>query len=261
MIYAAFTLWLLLILFTGVGIYRLWTKMVKPGWVHWALLPGTVVSEMAYIFGCLITGGEIRRAKLIEMPGATGTGSKTEPTTDAAPGLKLIGPVLASLFAMIACIAAILLARRLLGASIIENFTANRGLFTGGLPQRLPTTTDEFWGQLNGQIALLRQMCRTFGGDAWFNWRGVLFVYLAACLSVRLSPVTRPMRPTLGAVIAIAAGIAVVGLIWRRFSSLMDDIWPLLTYIWASLLFLLVVTLIIRGIVGLIRILAGKSTS
>ena len=258
MIYAAFTLWLFLVLFAGVGIYRLWTKMVKPAWVHWALLPGTLVSEMAYIFGCLITGGEIRRAKLIEMPGK-GKAGGAEPTTDASPGLKLLGPLLASLLAVIACIAAMLLARNLLGASIIESFVVNKGLLTGGLPQRLPLSWDEFWRQLDDQVLLLRRMCETFGSSSWLTWRGMLFAYLAACLSIRLSPVTRPMRPTLAAVVVMAAVIALIGLIWQEFSGLMSDIWPLLTYIWASLLFLLVVTLLIHGITALARILAGKT--
>ena len=81
MIYAAFTLWLVLILFAGIGVYRLWTKLVKPAWVNWALLPGTVVSEMAYIFGCLITGGEIRRAKLMPDGGGRKGNTDGEPAT------------------------------------------------------------------------------------------------------------------------------------------------------------------------------------
>ena len=56
MVYVEFTVWLLLIVFCSIAVYRLWTGMVRPAWVNWVLLPGTVVSEMAYIFGCLITG-------------------------------------------------------------------------------------------------------------------------------------------------------------------------------------------------------------
>jgi len=259
LIYAAFTLWLILILFAGVGIYRLWTRMVRPAYVHWALLPGTVVSEMAYIFGCLITGGEIRRAKLIEMPTAKAGKGDAEPSTDASPGLKVIGPVLASLLAVVACVAAILVARKALGARVIEQFAIDNGLFSAGLPQSLPMSWNEFWLQVDDQVILLRHICETYGSREWFDWRGVLFVYLGLCLSVRLSPVTRPMRPTLAAVVVIAAVIAIVGLVWPRFSGLMLDIWPLLAYIWASLLLLLVVTLLINGIVALVRVLAGRT--
>ena len=65
--------------------------------------------------------------------------------------------------------------------------------------------------------------------------------------------------------VAIAAAIALIGFISRRFDwrfdELMKDIWPLLTYIWASLLFMLVVTLLLRGVVAIVRILAGKDSA
>jgi hypothetical protein len=231
--------------------------MVKPAWVNWALLPGTIVSEMAYIFGCLITGGEVRRAKLIEMPGK-GKAAGGEPTTNASSGLKIVGAILASLVAMVACIAVILLARELLGASIIEALAVRQGIADGGLPKSLPKSWDAFWGQVNHQVLLLRQICETFGSRGRLDWRGAVFVYLALCLSIRLSPVTRPMRPTLAAVVVIAAAVALVGLAWDRFSGLIDDVWPLLTYIWSSLLFVLVATLLVRGLAGLIGILAGR---
>ena len=59
-IVAAFVVYLVLIIFMGLGIYRIWRQMVPTAGISWALLPGTVVSEMAYILGCLIAGGEIR---------------------------------------------------------------------------------------------------------------------------------------------------------------------------------------------------------
>lgn len=254
MIYAAFTLWLLLILFTGIGVYRQWARLVKPSRVNWALLPGTAISEMAYIFGCLITGGEIRRAKLI--PSREGVEGEGEPTAEAAAGLKFVGPIVASLLAIVACGGAILAAHALLGEPLIEEFRVG-----AALPQKLPTSWDGLWAQVGMQVSLLRRMCETWGRAEWTNWRVPLFVYLSLCLSIRLSPVRRPVRPTLGAVVAIAGAIALIGLIWGRFDRLMEDIWPLLTYIWASLLFMLVVTLLLRGVVALVRILAGKDSA
>ncbi len=261
MIYAAFTLWLLLILFTGIGVYRQWARLVKPSRVNWALLPGTAISEMAYIFGCLITGGEIRRAKLI--PPREGVEGEGEPTAEAAAGLKFVGPIIASLLTIVACGGAILAAHALLGEPLIEQFHvgAKRLLPLAALPQELPTSWDGLWAQVGKQVSLLRRMCETWGRAEWTNWRVPLFVYLSLCLSIRLSPVRRPVRPTLGAVVAIAGAIALIGVIWRRFDGLMKDIWPLLTYIWASLLFMLVVTLLLRGVVAIVRILAGKDSA
>jgi hypothetical protein len=68
------------------------------------------------------------------------------------------------------------------------------------------------------------------------------------------------MRPTLAAVLFLAGVVAVLGLLWSRFDSLMHDLWPLLTYVWATLLLLLAVTLLIHGLVALIRILAGRTS-
>jgi len=259
-IYAAFAIWLLLILFTGVGIYRLWTRLAKPAWVNWALLPGTVVSEMAYIFGCLITGGEIRRAKLVP-DGAGGEGSgEGEPTSETTAGVKYVGPLVAALLAMAASVAAILAVHALLGEPVIREFVTGGGLLsTAALPKELPTSWEGLWRQIDGQVHLLRRMCETWGEVDWLNWRVPLFVYLSFCFAIRLSPVSRPMRATLAVAAAIAIVIALVGLIWRRFADLVaGDLWGLLTYVWAALLFGLVVTLLVHGVAALVRVLAGK---
>ena len=116
MIYAAFSVYLLGILFAAMGVYRLWAGLVRPRWVNWALLPGTIVAEMAYILGCLITGGEIRRAKLMDGGGGGGgrRGGKTdgssageaEPTTEAEPKFRILGPIVAAWLSLVACGAA-----------------------------------------------------------------------------------------------------------------------------------------------------------
>jgi hypothetical protein len=92
----------------------------------------------------------------------------------------------------------------------------------------------------------------------WLNWRVPLFVYLAGCLTIRLCPVRRSLRASLAAVVLGAGLIALVGALWRRFDGLMDDLWPLVTYLWASVLFLLSLSLLARGLVGLIRALLEK---
>ena len=257
MIYAAFTLWLLLILFAGIGVFRLVSRLVKPSILNWVLLPGTIVSEMAYIFGCLITGGEVRRAKLL--PGKVHPHSKTEtgePTTETAGGMKVVSPIVASLLTILACAAAILLIRKLLGSPVIDKFI---GIWPSAqVPQKLPTSMADFWEQIEAQVRLLRRMSETLWKLDWLDWRAPLFVYLAACLSIRIAPVNRPIRPTLAAAAVIAALIGLIGLVIQNFAGLMNDVWPLLTYIWANLLFLLALALLITGGVSLARILAGK---
>ena len=92
----------------------------------------------------------------------------------------------------------------------------------------------------------------------WLSWRVPLFVYLALCLTIRLAPVRRSLRATLAAVVALAGIIARIGAVWKRFGGLIDDLWPLVMYVWASLLFLLAISLMIRGGLGLVRALIEK---
>lgn len=266
MIYVALAMWLLLTVFVGMGIWKLWAGMVRPAAAMWVLFPGTVVSEMAYIFGSLITGGEIRRAKLIGGDGG-GKGSKTAgegqggpPPTEAAPRWKTLGPVLASVIAIVACAAAILVTHRLLGRPVIEKFVVG----TGDLPPALlatspPTDWVSFWDQLHGQVNLLQRISQTLGQLNWFDWRVPLFVYLAVCLSVRLAPVNRPMRSTLVATVVVALAAAAVAPIAGGAGGLEQHIWPLLSYVWTSLLYLLALTLLVKGGIALIRALVGKA--
>jgi hypothetical protein len=256
-IYAALTFWLMLLILVGIGVYRLWAGLGRPAWVNWALLPGTVVSEMGYIFGCLITGGEVRRAKLMAQSGDSADDG--EPTAELSGGLKYIGPILAALVAIIACVVAVIGAHKLLGGPVVGQFVTGDGLLSlAALPKELPTSWDLFWDQISRQVTLLRRMCETWSGLDWLDWRVPLFVYVSLCLAVRLSPTGRPVRPTLAAAALIAAVIAAVGLIWPGLSSIVQDVWPLLTYLWASLLLVLVITGLALGLAYLIRIIAGK---
>ncbi len=257
MIYAAFTVWFFVILFMGVGAYRLWAHLLRAGWISWALLPGTLVSELAYIFGSLITGGEIRQARLISSSGkSSGQSDTSEPTTEAAPKLRVIGPIIASMTSVIACAGGILLVNAVIGQDVIVEFH----LSGTSLHQTLPRSVPEFWDLLEHQVRLLRRSFETWGRLEWSDWRTVLFVYLSLCLAVRLGPVRRQMRPTLAAVVLLAAIIAAVGALADRFKNLMMDIWPLVSYVYSTLLFVLVLGLVANALAGLVKILAGKSS-
>jgi len=259
MIYAAFTMWLVLTVFAGIGVYRMWASLGKPAQVNCALLPGTLVSQMAYIFGCLITGGEIKNAKMVPAKGDSGGGA---PRTSDSPRLKVVGPLVSSLMALVACAAAILAVHQALGKPVMERFAGGGSSYTSsaaaGLPKVPPKSWDEGWEMVAGQVGLVKHTCETWWDLEWEKWRVAMFVYLAICLSVRLGPVSRPIRPTLGAVCAIAGVIAIIGAIDKDFTELIDDVWPLLTYVWATLLTLLTGTLAVLGALALWRIMTGK---
>lgn len=254
LIYAAFTLWLLLIVFLGLGVHRLLSQMFRPAWINWALLPGTVVSEVAYIFGCLITGGEIRRARIMPTSPDSKSAGDAEPITESAAKLKVIGPVVAALVAMVACAGGILAASSLLGEPVMDEFSAAGG----SLAKSLPTSWDLLWVQIDRQVGLLRHTCDALSRLDWLDWRVPLFAYLGVCLSVRLAPVRRDLRATLAAAVVIAGVIAIVGRFSNRFGDLMRDIWPLLAYVYATLLLLLIAALLVRGVVLLLGVLTGR---
>lgn len=255
MAYIEIILWLLLIVFCGVGVFRLLSQIVPPAWLNWILLPATVVSEMAYIFGCLITGGEIRHAKLIQ----TGGGGDS-PATEAAPKLRFVGPLIASLLAMIACGAAIALAGWLLGEPVMDRFRSAQSLVPSVDGPSGLASWPAFWARLEEQLRLLRRMCETFGRLDWLDWRSVLFVYLAACLSIRLAPVGRDMRASLAAAGVVALGFVLVGVV-GGLDRVMAPVGPIVTYVWANLLLLLAIALLIRGLVAFVQILRGKSVA
>ena len=269
MIYGAFSAYLIGIVFAAMGVYRLWAGIIKPARVNWALLPGTIVAEMAYIFGCLITGGEIRRAKLMDSSTISsrtrrysGKNSSSEPTTEASPKLKHLGPIIAALISIIACGAGIIITHALLGKPVIEKFITQSD--TANLVERLkhlPRSTGEFWDQFADQLTLLHNMASTWWELNWLNWQVLLFVYLTTCLTIRLAPVRKSLRATLAAVLLAAGLLALIGLFWEGFNSIIERAWPLIIYLWSSLLFLLWITLMIRGGIGLIAAIAGKDSS
>lgn len=257
MIYLTLTVWLLLILLTGLGVYRLWSGMLKPSIVAWVLIPGTLVCEMTYILGCLVTGGEVRRARII--PSGGKGRDQADPATEDTPRIKVLGPIVASLLSLVAGIAGILVVRWLLGSPVLEEFMLARGLFDmPAVPRELPGSWDGFWELIGSQVELLRHTAEFWGELEWSDWRVPLFVYLSICLTVRLAPAGRDLRWTLVSAALLAGIIAISGLISDRFDDLVYDIWPLVTYLWGTLLFLLTATALIRGLLALGRVLAGK---
>lgn len=256
MIYLTLTLWLLMILLTGLGVYRLWANMLKPSVVAWVLIPGTLVCEMTYILGCLITGGEVRRARII--PSGDGA-NQADPSTEDTPRIKVLGPIVASLLSLVAGIAGILLIRWLLGSPVLEEFMLAGGLWNmPAVPRELPGSWEGFWQLIASQVDLLRHTTEFWGELEWTEWRVPLFVYLSICLTVRLAPAGRDLRWTLLSAAVLAVLVAVAGLISSEFDNLVHDVWPLVTYLWGTLLFLLTLTAVIRGFIALGRVLAGK---
>ena len=65
MLYAALTLWLLVIVFCAWGVHRIWSGLVKPRVVNTILLPGTLVAQLGHVLGLLVTGNPVRNTALM----------------------------------------------------------------------------------------------------------------------------------------------------------------------------------------------------
>ena len=255
----AFAFWLLLIVFTALGTHRLLEQFGKGRYVDWLLLPGVLVAEMAYVFGCLVTGAEVRSASLFP----TGTGRTA--MTQATPRVKVAGPVTAALIAMAGCLAVILAVHGLLGEPIIKDFIVDQaGLVPKAetdLSGQLPTTAEEFWAFPGAQVKLVRKMYQTCLNANWLNWRVPLFVYLALCLSIRLGPARRPVRPTMGAALLAAVVLGIVQQGSEVWADRIEGLWLLLTYVWSSVLLVLLLVAMIRGGVYLVTVIRDDSES
>ena len=253
MIYAAFIMWFFLLIFIGIGVYHIAARLIGGRAVSWILLPGTLISEMAWILGALVTGGEVRKARLIQADGGSAEG------TESQGGLK-IGPLVSALLAIVACATAVVLLDRWLGQSVLWAFSVDLAILPREvLPQALPGSWDAFWQIVSDQPILMKRICETFGELTWSEWQTPVFIYLSVCLAVRLAPARRNLRATLGAVVVLSILIGLTGLVWKDFADSIQNLWRLLTYLYALVLTLLGAMLLAWAAVSLVRVFTGKS--
>jgi hypothetical protein len=246
MLYAALTFWLLVIVFSAWGVHWLWSQMIKPRAVNTVLLPGTLVAQLGHVLGLLVTGNSVSNTKLM------GDDEKGEPTANSPDKQRIpvIGPVLVGLLPLVACAACLYLAASTLGRSVLVEGTMP------DLPQALPLTLAGLWELPRTSITVTENMLNAILSSNLLNWANVLFLYLAVCLTVRMTPFEGNRRGAIGAI--LLSGL-VIGLVASYASSLEGAVlssWPILTFAVGMLLFLLLVSLLISGAVGLIRILA-----
>ncbi len=244
-----------LILLTGVGLYRLWAKHLGGAVTDWVLLPATVMSELAYSAGRLITG----------RPAYGGIISPQNVSTDACrtaisgKGGFLVA-MLSSFLVLAVCATALGLLGKWMGGGVIQTFITARGVLEAvSLPKALPADWNAFWDTVTYQVELLRRFCEGWTRIDWANWPTLVFVYLSICFTIRLGPVRHDWRATLVVAAVLVALLAAAGKIFEPLQDVVyGDLWCLLTYAWGLLLFLLVVTLVVMGIVHLVRVVIPR---
>jgi hypothetical protein len=251
MLYAALIFWLLVIVFSAWAVHSLWSDVVKPRAVNTVLLPGTLVAQLGHVLGLLVTGNPVRNTALMS------DDESGEPQSDTPDRqrIPILGSVVVGLLPLLACGVGLYVTAQLWGRSIVQPAVEGSAVTVS---RQLPLSLDAFWDMLRNSVTATQNMLNAILSSNLSDWRTLLFLYLAVCLTVRMTPFEGNRRGAIGAILLSGVVIAVLGAISPRVEQFLDSSWPLLSFAVGMLLFLLIVSLIVTGVVGLVRILAGN---
>ena len=249
MIYLAMTIWLLVIVLTAWGVHRLWSGMIKAKVLNTALLPGTLVAQLGHVVGLLVTGATITNTSLY----TDNESGEPQTTTNPEPKIPIIGPVVIGLLPLIACAAAIYFVARQWGQPIIARLSVQP------VGPRLPTTIAGMWQLLRDQISLVESLVAAASAADYSTWPTWLFVYLLTCLVIRMAPFPGNLRGALGAILVLGIGAATISSLFDVADPRVQNAWSILNLTVAVLLFLLLVSLLVRGSVGLVQVLRSDT--
>lgn len=246
MLYITVTFWLLVIVLSAWGVHALWSGMIKPRAVNAVLLPGTLVAQLGHVLGLLVTGATVTSTTLYK----DDESGDPQTTQDAKPRVPVLGPIVIGMLPLLACGLAVFLLTRFSGASFVAGMADHR------LPDALPTTLPAFWDLLRQQVTVVEAVVNATIQSDLGRWQVWAFLYLLVCLTVRMAPFPGHIRGALGAIVMLGVLLGLVGMVFSQTADVLHDSWPILSLTVATLTFLLLLSLAIRGLVGLSRILA-----
>ncbi len=256
MFYLALTFWLMIGLLEAYGIFKLFEGLVRPRWINLVLLPGTVIAETAHFLAALLTGAPVREAKLVSDE-PVGQSDGGEPR-----GIPVLSPLLTALLPILAGLTVIYVLYADFDDRVVKAFASP--LHPG---QTLASQlTQELTWRLGGWFRMARDLAALVERllDALIDsgrsggWKSWAFVYLTACLAVRMVPLRGNLRGGMAAIVLVGLLAAGLGRLLERVDAGLHDAWPLLAYVIALLTLLLLVGLLVRGAVALAFVLADK---
>lgn len=249
MLYASMTFWLFVIIFSAWGVHQLWSGLVKPRVVNAVLLPGTLVAQLGHVLGLLVTGNPVRNTTLMS-DDESGAPTSDTPERQRIP---ILGPILVGLLPLVACGVCLYVSAKLWGGSVLSGLSGGSAV---ALPMSLPTSLSGVWELLRTVITLMETMLNAIIHSDLMNWTTVLFLYLAVCLTVRMAPFEGNRRGAMGAIILTGLVVGISATLTGAAEEFVRTSWLILSFAVATLLFLLVVSLVVSGAVALTRILA-----
>lgn len=249
MVYMALTFWLLVIVLTAWGVHRLWSGMIKAKILNTALLPGTLVAQLGHVLGLLVTGATVSNTTLYK----DDESGEPETTPNPQPRIPIVGPVVIGLLPLLACAIGIYVVARQFGQPILVNMTAQKVLPT------LPTNLPGFWQLLRDQITLVESIVGAVSAANFNQWQTWAFVYLLICFAIRIAPFPGYLRGSLGAILVLGIGAAAAASLFNVGDPVVQNAWAVLNLTVAALLFLLLLSLLVRGGVGLFQVLREQT--
>ena len=251
MLYASMTFWLLVTVLVAWGVHQLWSGMIKAKVFNAILLPGTLVAQVGHVVGMLVTGGTISNTTLFK----DDESGDPETTPNPEPRIPVVGPVVIGMLPLLACGTAIFfLAREYVGTTL-------PALSVNPVGPELPTTMAGGWQLLRDQISLAESLVLAASSADYGNLHTWAFLYLLTCLAVRIAPFPGNLRGSLGAIVVLGIGAAVVASILDVEDPRVQNAWSVLNLTVAALIVLLLASLVIRGAVGLYQILRSPASA
>lgn len=249
MVYAAVVVWLVVVVLLAHGVYQLWSRLVKPKVINGVLLPGTLVAQLGYVLGCLVTGSTVNNTALMS------ESEDGQATTDSNPRPKVpfVGPVVIALLPLVACGGAIYLLS-IFGAGPIFDRVAGEQL-----PTHLPVTLAGLFELGRDLLSLAENILAVILKADFTDWQVWLFCYLSVCLTVRMAPFPGNLKGSLGAIATLGILAAIIGLVTQRGIDIFGRGWVVLSYAVGVLLLLLLLSLIVSGIQALVRVFSQGS--
>lgn len=248
MLYAATGFWLMVIVLCAWGVHEIWSSLVKPKVVNAVLLPGTLAAQLGHVLGLLVTGGTVHNTTLFKDDETGGP----QQTPDPKPRIPIIGPVVVGVLPLVLCAGGIFLAARIIGGPTVNALTA------GSVNNDLPLSLAAFWDLLREQITLMEETLTIVVQSNLTDWHSWLFLYLLICLTVRMAPFPGNLRGSLGAILLVALLAALAGSFIPQTQTFIESGWSVMSLSVAALMLLLLVSLVVRGTVSLVRLLATE---
>jgi hypothetical protein len=207
------------------------------------------VAQLGHVLGLLITGGTVNNTSLVK------DDDSGEPQTapDAQPRIPVVGAIVIALLPLAGCAAAIYWVSRYLGTPILTGMRdhAPRQLV-------LPTSVELFFNSIRAGVSLAQQLMDSVRASNYHDWRTWVFLYLVICLTVRMAPLTGNLRGSMGAILVTGLLAFVVGQITRSTPGFLETAWPLIVFSVSVLMFLLMVSLLVKGTVMLVKTIHGQ---